>query len=73
MVDFWRVSNGGAMAPVGCRRFGSDGRAMTVSAWFRFFGSGPLLFLLTYYVAPALDVGPLADCPNRLLRYQMTR
>jgi len=40
MVNFWRLSNGGAMAPAGCHRFGSEVRVMTVSARFRFFGRG---------------------------------
>jgi len=43
MVDYWRLSNGGAMAPAGCRRFGSEVRAMTVSARLRFFGGGTLV------------------------------
>ena len=40
MVDFRPLSNGGAMAPAGCRRFGSEVCAMTVSAQLHFFGSG---------------------------------
>jgi len=43
MVDFWRLSNGGAKALAGFRRFGSEVRAMTVSAQLRFFGSGTLV------------------------------
>jgi len=43
MVDFWRMSNGGARAPAACHRFGSDVRAMTVLARFHFFGSGTLV------------------------------
>jgi len=43
MVDIWCLSNGGAMARTGCRRFGSEARAMTLSAWLRSFGSGTLV------------------------------
>jgi len=43
MVDFSRLSNGGAMDPAGCRRFGSEVCAMTVSAWLCFFGTGTLV------------------------------
>jgi len=42
-VDFWRLSSGGAMALAGCRRFGREVRAMTVSAQLRVFGSGTLV------------------------------
>jgi hypothetical protein len=42
MVDFARLSNGCGMAPAGCRRFGSEVRAMIVSALLRFFGGGTL-------------------------------
>jgi len=43
MVDFWRLGNGGDMAGAGCRRFGSEVRAMTVSVRLRFFGGGTLV------------------------------
>ena len=43
MVDFWRFSNGGDKALAGCRGFGSEGRAMTVSAQFCFFHCGTLV------------------------------
>jgi len=43
LVDFWCLSNGGAMAPAGCCRFGSEVGAMTVLARFCFFGSGTLV------------------------------
>jgi hypothetical protein len=46
MVDFCRLSNGGAMAPAGCRRFGSEVQAMTVSAWLCFFGGETLVVLI---------------------------
>jgi len=48
MVDFWRLSNGGAMALAGCRRFGSEVWAMTVSAWLRFFGGGTLVVCIVF-------------------------
>ena len=38
MVDFWCLSNGGAMAPTACHRFGSGVQAMSVSAQLRFYG-----------------------------------
>jgi len=41
--DFWRLSRGGAIAAGRFREFGSGGRAMTVSAWLRFVGSGTLV------------------------------
>ena len=43
MVDIWGWSDGGARDPAGCRRFGSEVRAKTISAQVRFFGSGTLL------------------------------
>ena len=33
----------------------------------------PLKFVLSYNGAPGPDVGPSAGCPNRLLRYRITR
>jgi len=42
-ADFWRLSSGGAIDPGGFRGFGSRGRAITVSAWLRFFGNGTLV------------------------------
>jgi len=42
MVDFWRLSNGGEMAPAGCRSFESYVHAMKISVRLRFFGSGTL-------------------------------
>ena len=38
--EFWRLSSGGAIAADRFQGFGSGGRAMTVSAWLHFFGSG---------------------------------
>jgi len=43
MVDFWCLSNGGAMALTGCHRFGSGVRAMTILARLHFFASGTLV------------------------------
>jgi len=43
MTDFWSLSNGGAIAPAECRRFGCVARVTTVSARLRFFGSGTLV------------------------------
>ena len=48
MTDFWRLSNGGAIAPAGCRRFGSGARAITVSARLRFFGGGTLVVRIVW-------------------------
>jgi hypothetical protein len=42
MVDLWRLSNSGAIAPARCQRFGSEVRAMTFSAQLYFFVSGTL-------------------------------
>jgi hypothetical protein len=46
MVDYWCLSNSGAMALAGCRRFGSEVRATTVSAWPRLFGSGTIVLCI---------------------------
>jgi len=43
MVDFWRLSNGGAMAPAGCRRYASEVCEITVSGQLHFFGSVTLV------------------------------
>jgi hypothetical protein len=43
MTDFQHVSNGGAIAQAGCRRFGSGAWPMTVGPHLRFFGSGNLV------------------------------
>jgi len=40
MADSACLSNGGAMAPAGCHRVGSEVRAVPVSARLRFHGSG---------------------------------
>ena len=41
--DFWHLSSGGASATGRFRKFGSGGRAMTVSARLPFFSSGTLV------------------------------
>jgi len=46
MDDFWHLSNRGAMAPAGCRRFGSEVWAMAVSARLHFYSSGTLVVCL---------------------------
>jgi len=43
IADFWSLSNGGAQAPTGYRRFGCGLGAITGSAWLHFFGSGTLV------------------------------
>jgi len=42
LIDFWCLSNGGAVAPAGSHRFGSKVRAMTVSSGLHFLGRGTL-------------------------------
>jgi hypothetical protein len=42
MADCWHLNCGVTMAPTGCLRLGSGVRAITLSAWLRFIGSGTL-------------------------------
>jgi len=49
MVGFWRLSNGGATAPTGCRWFGSVVQAMTISPPLRFVGSRTLVVCIVWW------------------------
>jgi len=71
--DFWHLSSGGAIAASRFWEFGSGGRAMTVLAWLRFFGSGTIVVRNDLSGTPDRDEGPPVDDPNCLRRCRMIR